>query len=672
MRWLIPSLLSLLALTLPAADLAPTPQPPLPPEPRTLHLAPGSRAMDERPLDRAGLAADIEALARTVKRVESTLGDKTTQDDAAHAATGETPEHGTPGSGEHAANSHAAANHGHGESGGLAQTATSERYGARLTLTTTDTTELVHADLDGESVEQVLGELTKLAGIKVEDARVPGLRRTIALRLHQLPLAETFDRLLGQAGISWRLDGEGDTRHLLMTIAPGPEDEDLAAERALERARDAAAAAGNSAAEAEARYLLARRLLDRERPIEAMRRFNELVQAMSTVRDSDAQAWIQRAIRGLGDSMVALKQWQDARSVYRNYIGRAKDGDADLASVYLASAEAGRQSGLQSNDPLAFDEAIADLHALLEKFGDDRSKAEVVAARLLIGGLLYDAKRWAEAEAQLARYAAESGSPTDQIAFQLAECAFQLGKYRPALDGFNDLLRRWRAGTTTARPAVYEQAAYRIGLCHLREVRPRFVHALFAFQRAQEAFPKSKLTPELLLNIARCYAEIEREDEAVAALWELLKQENLTGAASTAETQSRLDQEMGSLLGRLSEYPGPVRAKAMFYIAQAEHRRAERDRSSRAVVAAQAVGYYERVLSENPPVELRDAARIGLARASFLAGNAERGVLELTQALREPGLGERDRAYAARLLGDHLRSEGKTREAIEAYQGTVK
>ncbi len=632
-----------LCALLPGEEPAAEPQPSLPPEPRTLHLAPGTVGTAGHTIDRQALAGDIEALTVTVKRVEATLA----------AAGSPEPEAGE----EHAPRPPP-------EAGSKPREA--EHFGAGLVVTGTGEGALVDARIDSQPVEAILTDLVRLAELPLEQTRLPGLRRPASLHIDRLPVAEALDRLLGQVGMAWRGEGEGATRRLMLTTTPGGADDEQAAVRALERARDAAAAADDAAAEGEARWLLARRLLDRDQPAEAMRGFNALVQAISRSKDKDARRWMQKAVRGIGDCMVRLRQWSDARSVYRNYIGRADDADPDLPAVYLASAEAGRQRGRDTRDPLAFDEAIEDLHALLEKFGDDRHRAEVPAARLLIGGLLFDAGRWGEAETQLRRYADEAGGhTTDTITFQLAECAFQVGRIDEARTGFEELFRRWRAGSDAPPKELAEQAAYRIGLCHLREARPRFVHALFAFQRAQAEFPKSKLTPELLLNIARCYAEIEREDEAVAALWEMLKQDGV----SSGDAQARLDQQLGGLLGRLSEYPGPIRAKVMFYIAQAEHRRAERDRASRAVVAAQAVGYYERVLSEDPSPELKDAARLGLARACFLAGNDDRGVLELANALKDPGLGDRDRAYAARLLGDHYRALGRPRDAVKAYQG---
>ncbi len=631
-------------------------QPALPPEPRTLRLAPGAKvgAIERQPLDRQGLAADIEALTRSVKRVEETLGGGapggSAPEDAVHEGNHSGP--GIPPAGKPAA------------------PATSERYGQALTAVTRGSALLIDAQLSAEPLDAVVKELAKLAGVALEEATVPGIKRTVDLHVRGVPWQTCLDRVLGQAGVAWRLSGTGAAERISLTNAPDSDDDERAGERVLERA--AADTDPNFAAfAAEARWLLASRRLKAGEPALAMRRFNELVQGMSRNRDPAVQQWVQRGVRGIGDCMAELKQWSEARSVYRNYISRAVEGDPDLAQVYLASAEVGRKQGLATHDPVAFDEAVDDLHALLENFGDDPHRSEVPAARLLIGGLLYQAQRWNEAETQLAKYVADAGgTATDTIRYQLADSAFQLGRFADARVGFEDLLRRFRGPVHDPSDELYQQAAYAIGLCYLREPQPRFVHALFAFQRAQTEFPKSKLTPELLLNIARCYAEIEREDEAVAALWMMLQQDAPAGSA-TGTARDHLDEALGQLLGRISEYPGPVRAKAMFYIAQAAHRRAERERTQRGVLAAQAIGYYERVMSENPSPELRDATRIGLARACFLAGNDERGELELINALKDPGLGDRDRAYAARLLGEHYRALGKPREAIKAFQGIV-
>ena len=67
------------ALVLPAVESPSTNgenlQPTLPPEPRTLRLAPGAgvRPQDSVAIDRNGLASDIEALTRSIQRVERRL-----------------------------------------------------------------------------------------------------------------------------------------------------------------------------------------------------------------------------------------------------------------------------------------------------------------------------------------------------------------------------------------------------------------------------------------------------------------------------------------------------------------------------------------------------------------------------------------------------------------------
>ena len=88
------------------------------------------------------------------------------------------------------------------------------------------------------------------------------------------------------------------------------------------------------------------------------------------------------------------------------------------------------------------------------------------------------------------------------------------------------------------------------------------------------------------------------------ALWDLLKSD---AVADARPGNQQLDQLLGELEGRLADYAGPVRAKALFYIAQADFRRANRDRRERAAAAQDALNHYERVVAENPPPELLHA-----------------------------------------------------------------
>jgi tetratricopeptide (TPR) repeat protein len=215
---------------------------------------------------------------------------------------------------------------------------------------------------------------------------------------------------------------------------------------------------------------------------------------------------------------------------------------------------------------------------------------------------------------------------------------------------------------------LYAAAAFRAGQCWLDRTEPQYVRALFAFLRARQDFPRSPLNAELLMGIARCYAELEREDEMVAALNELLRSDAL---ADPRPERLQLDQLLADLQARLVEYPGPVRARVLFSIAQADWRRALRDPRERGAAALRAMGTFERVLTERPPAELAHAARIGMARAALTAGQDDRGAGALIDLLRDPTLGERDRQLCAQILGQHYRAKGQLREAIQAFRGEV-
>jgi tetratricopeptide (TPR) repeat protein len=445
-----------------------------------------------------------------------------------------------------------------------------------------------------------------------------------------------------------------------------------ALERQAQRALLAAARDRQTPAAAEAMYLLAHHEAAAGRALDAMRLYGNLAEAFGTSKDPVLRAWVQRAIRGIGDAMMAVRQYQDARGVYLSYLGRAAADDPDLPAVYLATAEAGRQLGLARQDVVALDEAIDLLHTMLDRFAKvPAAAAEVQLARLTLGELLFDAGRHAEAEAQLKLVAAKSGGAApDQLAFWLAECAFQLGRVDEARPIYERLGRAWAAGKQDARAAggLYATAAYRLGQCHLRRAEPQYVLALFAFLKARQDFPRSPLDAELLIGIARCYAELERTDDTVNALWELLKQD---GVADEPQRRLRFDRLLGDLEGQLADYAGPVRAKILFYIAQADYRRAQRDRAGRAAAAAAAVSHYERVLAEQPPLDLAHAAKLALARAAQLGGQEARAAQALKELLREPSLSPRDRETAALQLGTYYRAQGRLRDAIRAYRGEV-
>jgi tetratricopeptide (TPR) repeat protein len=292
-------------------------------------------------------------------------------------------------------------------------------------------------------------------------------------------------------------------------------------------------------------------------------------------------------------------------------------------------------------------------------------------ARVTLSELLFDAARYREAETQLTFIkTANGGKVNDLIDFRLAECAFFDNRSVEALPTYARLWRAWKSGKTDALvpTSIYPLAAYRVGQCHLAKTPPDYIHALFAFLRARQEFHESELDAELMISIARCYSELERDDETINALWELLRSDALV---DDRPGQIQLDQLLGELENRLSTLAGPVRAKALFYIAQADYRRAMRDRRQRTTAAADAVHHYERALAEKPPRDLLHATQLGLARAAILGGQSALGEKTLRLLLEDPSLSLRDRDYASNLFGTYLREQGRLREAIRAFKGEI-
>ncbi len=648
-------LLAMLVLitTVPAGE-GPAPLPTLPPQPRPMQLeqraSTAVKATTPTATTDGSLIDDIGALRRAVERVQQALADGKAAPVNAHAH--ETNTSNTTPSSE-------------------PERRFSTRFGAeRLSLLVPPGGEpLVSASISREAAEVVYRELALLLGRSLDDTSVIATRRAVSLHLKDVPWAEALDRLLGQIGLGWREDGGKGGLLVVFDTALQPRDREMLDDLAR-RALRSAAGRNDNVSSAEALWLMGNSEANARRPLEAMRLFSQLADRFSNEQDPTIQLWVRRGIRGVGEAMMELDQFQDARGVFLNYIARAEPSDAELPDIYLAAAEAARRQGLAKNDALALDGAIDTLQNLLEEFGNrPAAAARVHLARLNLGELLFEAGRWREAGVQFKLVvAATGGKASDELSFRLAECAFHSEHAAEALPTYIELHRRWKTGKADSKadPTLYATAAYRIGQCHLAAEPPKHVHALFAFLRARQDFSQSPVDAELLISIARCYAELQRDDETVNALWELLRSD---AVADQRPGQLQLDQLLGELEGRLGGYNGAVRAKALFYIAQADYRRAQRDRRVRTAAAADAVHHYERTIAELPPKELLHAAKLGLARAAILGGQADLGESTLRDLLRDPGLSLRDRDYAANLLGSHLRDQGRLREAVKAFNG---
>lgn len=636
------------------AGEGPAPLPTLPPQPRPMQLEERAPTAVKTAAPTAAadgsLIDDIGSLRRAVERVQQALHDEKPAQAQAHSVINSTATTAT---------------------GSEPVRRFSARFGAeRLSLLVSpDGEALVSASISREAAEVVYRELALLLGRSLDDTGVIATRRAVSLHLKDVPWAEALDRLLGQIGLGWREDGGKGGLLVIFDTALQPRDRDMLDDLAR-RALQSAATRNHNVSSAEALWLMATSEATARRPLEAMRLYSQLADRFSNEEDPAIQLWVRRGIRGVGESMMALDQFQDARGVFLNYIARAEPADPELPDIYLAAAEAARRQGVAKNDALALDGAIDTLQNLLEEFGNNpAAAARVQLARLNLGELLFEAGRWREAGVQFKLVvAATGGKANDELSFRLAECAFHSEHSAEALPTYIELHRRWKTGKADnhADSALYATAAYRIGQCQLLMDPPKHVHALFAFLRARQDFPQSPVDAELLISIARCYAELQRDDETVSTLWELLRSD---AVADQRPGQLQLDQLLGELEGRLGGYSGVIRAKALFYIAQADYRRAQRDRRVRTAAAADAVHHYERTIAENPPKELLHAARLGLARAAILGGQADLGESTLRDLLRDPGLSLRDRDYTANLLGSHLRDQGRLREAVKAFNG---
>lgn len=656
-----------------AAD-APPPMPGLPPEPRVLQLTPGAGRGEVRPAQQAAqLSSEIQALRRALDRVRGSLG----SGEATGAAPGDAaepprqPVHESP----------------------VGEAVMGKVFGDALRVRPTATGgALIDAAIGPASADAILVAVAELIGATLDEVRPAALSRQVELRVTALPYPEVMDRLLGQIGLRWREEGSGKARRLIVeTAAATDADLDRRARRALERV----AATRRGPAAAEAMWLLASQDAASRRHAAALRGFAEVVDTFGASADPSVGRWVQLASLGSGEAMVALGAFADARIAFRAWLARADAGDAEGARVLLLSAQCARRLGDDRSDPGAYDEAVDDLHRLLETYASQpQAASEVATARFAIGELLFTAgmqaiglpggeanelpaeaaARFREAETQIARWVKSTGRTVedapDQAAFWLAECAFYLGRSDEARPRFEALHRRWKSGDSDpqAQASIYATSAYRAGECWLRLREPQYVRALFAFLRARQDFPQGEIAPYLLVRIAQCYAELEAEDQAVNALYELLRNDQVS---DSRPGRQQLDQLLGELVGRLGRYQGPVRARVLFYIARAQWLQARRDRAEQASLAGQAAQTYRRVLDEQPSPELRHASMLGMARSLLLAGEDARGETELRRFLRDPTIGPRDREYAAQILGEHLRAKGRLQEAIQAFRGEV-
>lgn len=648
---------------------------------------PQERARSEE-LDAQGVAADLKALDHAVELIRQALRE----------------EHGIALTGEAPAERQSAAIAGRLRQP-VGKPAISSRLGANhlAVLAYDDGSKDVDARITDERIKRVYGELTYLLGFRHDDQGVGDTNRKVDVHIEGMPWRDAVTRILGQAGLGWELvDDDGEQVVRIYRIAAHPMQNDTLARLAQDALRKAAAGAVPSAA-AEAMFRDAQRDLRlgdfrnaQEGFITVIDRFQD-----EAANDLGVRQWVLNAYLGLADARMAQDRFRDARRVYRSYISSPLVDEAALPEVYRRAAEASQMLGRETDDQKDFQQAMALLDEMLNRFGNKPSAhQEVVKARFTLGVLLLDqglnkAQRGLYQDARNDFRAAKShfiafrgidgnDDGSDLLRSYLAKCDLHLALARREVGEFEaadkllasaqtyyrDLIQAWETGDSDPEvdKEVYKEAYFQNGECWMLRQDPQFVRALFAYLQARKAFPHSELEGKTLIRIAQCYAELESDRQAIATFNDLLVAES----DGEVDVEQELDELIGSVLSGLSDYDAPVQARVHFYIAQAHYRAAERGGPDAARHLEAAMQKYQRVLNVlqgDREHLLYYAAQIGLARSALRAGDEPRGEQILTSLLRDPKLSGRDRQYAAQLLGRYYKDQGRYEKAIQAYSG---
>ncbi|MFW5750689.1 MAG: hypothetical protein ACOCZK_03470 [Planctomycetota bacterium] len=695
-------LVTALALTLSGlagapAEEGPEPLPSLPPSERPLAIdpRPGGIATSEPearvPVDRSGLIADITAMNRARERLRRLL-------EAGEIAGVERPREALEPAAPMFDDGDAQ------DAGEPVAVLTADRLGEnqllRLARFRGDQA-WVTARITNLRVEVVYRELMSLLERSVDDQQIGSTRRMVDLHVRDLAWQEALTRLLGQVGLGWH---EGpDAKIMIHELTERTRDP--ARLRALaQRAFRNAARDADDPYSAEAIYRmaayehrLARRENEASRYWAAMERYLDVIENFdrNNAAFRPARPWVRRAIRGYGEALMELEQYRDARGVFMRYISKAESDDPHLPEVYFAAAKASRKIYQRSvavgrSDESARIQAVDLLEVLLNRFaaaGEDQGLAG--EAQLMLGRLLLDRGEYAAAKDYLARHLARSGDEHagDAIRFDIAECDYNIalrrrrqGEFAAADNALDAALQGYRFLTEQAQAEeqdeladsnIYRTAFFRIGQCHLLWSEPDYVKALFAFLRAQRRYRNSPIDEDLVVHIARCYSELQSREQLVDELYRLLESDRLHDDRAGVV---QIEQLLGDIKGNLTDYGANVRAKVLFYIAQAKYAAAMQHPRHRAGLLKQAIHEYERVIRElDGSGSLAVSAKLGLARAAVQAGDEIRGEQALKEILRAHRSGQpnRDVMYAAQLLGDHYQRQGKFRRAISAYRAEV-
>ena len=519
-----------------------------------------------------------------------------------------------------------------------------------------DAAAMVTASLNDIRLGVVLREFADLLGRGLEDDLLPDGRQIVSWHCRDMPWQLALDLLLAQVGAGFR---EAEDGRLLVMDYPRLQ---LSSDEIRQRAAndfDAAAGDRSGASAAEALVQLAE--LDRkaERFFVALNSYLEVIESFG--EDPAAAPWVRMALRGYGQTLIDLNQASDARRVFRDYIDSAPKNDPELPQVYLLAAKTTATYGREENDSGAIDQAIQHYQTILQHWSDDPEYELAVAeARTSLGRLLFAEGNYLAARRHLEQFV-DHGVGSDELRSMIAESSFRLAEQaavtdpilmaeerQRAVEHFTILLERFRSQQIDGSVEIYRKAAFYLGASYLLDPGSDPVKALVAFLRARQMFPENRLEPDLVLAIARCYAQLEEDSHLIEELYHVLNVgEQMTNGEEAVAAL------MGSLKGDLVAYDDSVRAQVLFYIAQAHYRAAQRRPEAREDHLNKAVRDYRRVLVEAKTPNLSVAARLGLGRASLALNDEQQGIAVLEEVLASDKVHPRDSGLAARWLGDY-------------------
>ena len=163
---------------------------------------------------------------------------------------------------------------------------------------------------------------------------------------------------------------------------------------------------------------------------------------------------------------------------------------------------------------------------------------------------------------------------------------------------------------------------------------------------------------EVVVNIARCYAEMQIHTELRQELYKIL---TINSLHDSREGQVQIEQLISDVKTHLKDFNAQPQVKVLFYIAQAKVWEAERhpNEDKRKGMLLKAVSSFERVIKEGGGGSIVDAAKLRLAQAAARAGDDERAEQTFLEILRDNKTQPRDMELAAQMLGNFYRERGR-------------